>query len=1002
MKKINKQTFLFTQPTNFSLGLFAQLCLIVCLTASISFAQMYPQNNFTINQPNNTNNYMANSSTFKQEIARLEINVVRAGRPPLSITQVPRLEKDDILKVRLLDEAVNSMKPDQSNFDWTFLVAFINPGHNDQSGRMVSEEINFKKRGWYKEYSFAVPYDSQPIFFLYPKPQYRSKILNLIKKNQEDIKKIGEKTIEIADAYAKIGGFLNELQGVVNRNYYRSLYSNNSGGYNNYNGGIYGNNFGTNSRAADSLVTEQAIERIARSFNIQLPSCWGGNTYGGGGGGGGYYNNGVNNGGYNNNNAGGNYNNNNNNYGGYNQFGSGQGNDLMGRVQCVARSVKIEDFDISVGRMLQQGGIFAASQLAQKYPQIAFWINIAAAALDFIIKITNKAPLKIVPTVVTSNENTGIVNTGMANLGMANTFADAPIKISLFAETQPNDNGFVTAYPLVFHKWQPQADPNLINLPMPVLMDSCLHAGQNIIRTTDVVNDWMTDAFTKDFQLTIYSPNGFQKDFPLKKNVGFGGWDLTLTKEDLNVIPKINMQLAGKITGKRGFNRIQSPDFNVAITPINGWTVELNSQKSFTVGGKRVITLTNQNGNCRCLETVVYKPAFGGEFVFDSKRLMYSPDNKDVSFEVDTANFPSSVGQLELRQYGGDSINLNLNLYPAPPNVTNVKVAKGDTQATIIGERIEQVKAILVNGKRAIFKVEAGLEYMNSQIPASKNQPSTTIQPMNAVPTTSLSERTFVFENSAQWQDSNNVILELELDDQRIVKQPNMFAVSAARPVIATNEAKEVEAFAINRQITNLKSPIDVNNLPIFPIETAEIGVNIQNALTDFDFKIENLSIETRIENTQTNPLQASDIGFEVLDWRSIRLNIQLSDSAKKLLGGRRIQFRISDTKRGTSDWYSIKQTFVRMPQGLTVKCLNKQCELKGKGIGYIQQVSLDDGKTWFPSEPTGLVSKVAENGVEFAMIPSPLTGKKSLKIKLRDFPISEGLIMQSTPAISK
>lgn len=947
---------------------FLLFVFIINATGLDTCAQQMYQNNFMINQPNN--NYMANSTVFRQEIARMEINVVRAGKTPLSITQVPRLEKDDILKIRLLDEPVNSLKPDQSNFDWTFLVAFINPGRNDDSAQTVSEEINFRKKGWYKEHSLVVPFDSQPIFFLYPKPQYRSKILNLINKNQEDIKKVGEKTIEIADAYAKIGMFLNELQGVVNRNYYRSLYNNNYGMYGNYNGNINGNNFGYN----DSFLTEQAIERIARSFNIQLPSCWGGNQYYPGGynnypyNNNGYYNNGYNNNYYNNN------------------YYNGMGNDLMGRIQCIARTVRVEDFDISVSRMLQQGGVFAASQLAQKYPQIAFWINIAAAALDFIIKITNKAPLKIVPTVVSTNENQTANPSGQNGLA-------SPIKISLFAESQPNDNGFITAYPMVFHKWQANTDPDLINLPMPVLMDSCLHAGQNIIRTTDIVNDWMTDNFTKDFQLMIYSSNGFQKEFALKKNVGFGGWELNLTKEELNTIPKINMQLEAKITGKRGFNKIQSSNFNIQMTSVNNWSIEPNSQKSFTVGGKRVITLRNLNGNCRCLETLVYKPSFGGEFIFDTKKMVYSPDGKDVSFEIDTTSFLSGAGQLELRQYGGDSINLNLNLYPLLPNILNVKVAKGDTQATIIGERIEQVQAIRINGSRAVFKGEGGGNYMTNPPSTTTSSPLSNQANMYMSPTV-LQERTFVFEDTSQWQDSNNITLELELDDQRIIRHPTLFAVSSARPVILA-QAKEVEGFVINTQNNGIKLPNSFDNLPVFPIEAAKIGVNIQNALTDFDFKIENLRIEARIENTQINPFELSDVNFEVLDWKSIRLNIHLNEQTKKILGGRRIQFRLCDKQRGNSDWYSIKQTFVRMPQNLSLKCpldLTKQCELTGKGINYIQQVSADNGKTWFPQDPFGLVSKSTSEGLETASIPNFSGNKKLLKVKLRDFPKIENL----------
>lgn len=900
--------------------------------------QIYNQNNFAVNQPNN--NYFANSSVFKQEIARMEITVTKAGKEPLPITQVPRLEKDDVLKVRLLEEPVNSLKPDQSNFDWTFVVAFINPGRNSDSEKTVSEEINFRKKGWYKEHSFVVPYDSQPIFFLYPKPQYRAKILNLISKNQEVIQKIGEKTIEIADAYAKIGTFLNELQDVVNRNYYRGLYSNYN--YGNY-GGVYGNNtrnFGYN----DSFLAEQAIERIARSFNIQMPSCWTGNQFNPYG----NYNNNQYNNGYNNQ-----YNN-----GYYNNYGGGGNSDLVGRVQCLTKTVRVEDFDISVSKMLQQGGIFAAAQLAQKYPQIAFWINIAAAALDFIIKLTNRAPLKIIPTVVAANENQA--NTYLQN-APPQTKAPSNARISLFAENPPNDRGFVTAYPMVFHKWQAEADPNLINLPMPVLMDSCLHIGQNIIRTTDVVNDWMTDNFTKEFQLTITSTKGYKKEFPLRKNIGFGGWDLQLSKEDLSAIPKTNAPLEAVINGKRGFNRIQSAVFNIQLSSVGNWLVEPNSNKSFMVGGKRTITLQNQNGDCRCLEMIVYKPSNGQEIPFDAKKMAYAPDGKEVSFEIDATNLASGMGQLELRQYGGESVSLNLNLYPLPPSVTDVKVSKGDTQVKIIGERLEQIQAVRVNGKRATSKISGS--YLTDD-----------------------HEKTFVFENAGQWQDSNSFSLEIELSDQRIIKSPNLFGVSAARPVFVANEVKEIEGFIVNKSISSNK-----NNLPVFQMDSDKVGVNIQNALTDYDFKVENLTIETRIENTEANPFQENHIDFEVLDWRSMRLNITLTEQSKKMLGGRRIQFRIRDSKRGDSDWYSIKQTFVRMPQITVLKCSAKDCEVIGKGISYIQQISLDDGKTWYPNEPTGLVAKSIGFELEMAVVQN-VSGSKSIKIKLRDFPTSEGI----------
>ena len=55
------------------------------LTTSYSQVMNQPYY-FAGNQPNN--NYMANSTAFRQEIARMEINAVRLGRDPLPITDI--------------------------------------------------------------------------------------------------------------------------------------------------------------------------------------------------------------------------------------------------------------------------------------------------------------------------------------------------------------------------------------------------------------------------------------------------------------------------------------------------------------------------------------------------------------------------------------------------------------------------------------------------------------------------------------------------------------------------------------------------------------------------------------------------------------------------------------------------------------------------------------------------------------------------------------------------
>lgn len=934
--------------------------LIICGLGPNLFAQTIGNTNYLTQ--NYSQNYISKSSAFTQEIAKMEINVVRGGKAPISVTKVPLLEKGDVLKVRMLDEMVNGAKPDQSNWDWTFLVAYINPGRNNDRNEAVSNEIQFRKTGWYREYSFTVPYDSQPMFFLYPKPNYRDKILKLVSKKYDEVRKIGDKTIDIAGAYAQIGMFLNELQFVLNQ------YNYGYGGFrNNYYGG-YGNDTGFNYK----LFTEQSVERLARSFNINLPGCWQNgfgsyNSYGS-------YGN-YNSGGY-------------NSYGSNNSYGSGyyggMNNDLVGRLQCVAKNVRLEDFDYSVTRMLQQGGILAVQQLQQKYPQIAQWIGIAAVALDFIIRLTKKTPLKVVPTIISTSENHGGFYGGQ-NGYYANNFAPSSqsnatqadsTKISIYAENQPSTGSFVTAYPIVLHKWEAETNAEVISLRAPALMESCLHTGQNILRNTDLLGDWTIDPYSRDFKLVISAPNGFRKEFPLKKNLGMNGWEMNLTKEDINSFPKIQMALESEVVGRRGFNEIRSPKFNVPI-PIGGsWEITGDSKKNFAAGGRRVVTLRNELGNCRCLQTVVYKPSFGGEFVFDANgkenALLYSEDGKEVSFEIDTRYFEPGTGQLELRQAGGEATNLNINLHPEPATVTELRIARGDRSATIIGERLEQVKYVLINGKKAV--AEGGTLFQNSARIGNSY---------------AVTERTVVFEEMNAGQ-KYPITLELGLDEGRIVKVEKQFNFSPARPNVVANQAREVEGIAIE---TKTKRQAIFSTLPILPIDATSITVNLQNALTDHDFKAENISVETRIENTQVNSGDLPKANVEVLDWKTLKITFAIDPKIQQFIGGKRLQFRLRDKARGDSDWFTVNKTFVRTPMLKSLNCTAKdKCMLKGTGLEYISEISSDGGVTW--QQQTAMDIKQSADGMQEITVPA--ANINTIKFRLRDLPKTEGVTFRS------
>jgi len=856
-------------------------------------------------------------NAFQQEIARLEITVEREGQMPLPLTLVPRVRKGDLIRVRMLEETINGIKPDESFWDWTLVLAFVNPSRNKRNEESVSREVNFKRDGWYREHLFKAPFDSQPVFFLYPKSRYRKKIKKLIRKNFSQIKKIGEKTLEISDAYAHISMFLNELQLVINRDQYGF------GGFNQY-------SFGAGSRSNDSFFRNETVERIARSFNISLPSCW--------------------------------------NQGG---FSSGSSN-FINRAQCVAQNVRLEDFDISVGKMIQQGGLFAATRLIEKFPEIAYWINVAAAALDFILRATRRSPLRIVPTMATVRGGLGQGNFNNNNNYGNQTRRRLPPsqKISLYAQAPPTDVKFVTAFPVVLHKWQPEADPKVISLPTPRLMEPCLHTGQNILKNTDISYDWLRDPFARDFRLIMSSKNGFSKEFYLTKNMGMSGWELMLNPQDIQSFPKVKMKIETKIVATRGFSEIESKTFSMAIAGGGKWEVSGKTNTEFSVGGKRRVVVRNTMGSTRCLQSVTYRPSFGGQFTFaansSSNPLQFSKDGKEAWFDIDTTHFQAGQGNLEIRGYGSNQPqSFQITLHPRAPEITKLRVHKGDNKVFLEGVRIEQIKILMINGKPAL--------------PSQNQVPS---QQPNAV-------REFIFQDSNEKILTKDVSVEMELNGGRQYKYPKKFQVLPARPTIETGANKEIEAIIIGNGNKN-RVQFDLSKYPVAGIDTKQMTIVLKTSLTDYSFKTENILIETRIENGQINQNDLPIPSREVLDPSNLRIGFTLSDQHRQYLAGRRLQFRIKDRFRGESDWYTIKQTFVRVPKIESITCQKGQCKIIGTGLDYIGQFSTDGGTVFQPPvqvQPT-------PDGKSFMMLQG-VKDKKLLRIKLRDFPNMEGLVIR-------
>ena len=493
----------------------------------------------------------------------------------------------------------------------------------------------------------------------------------------------------------------------------------------------------------------------------------------------------------------------------------------------------------------------------------------------------------------------------------------------------------------------------------------------------------------------------------MRKNLGLGGWELNLSAQDAAQIPKVAMTLEAQITGMRGFGEVRSEKFKLPVAGTNKWEMVPATQQDFAVGGKRQIALRNSIGDCLCIQSVTYKPDFGGQFTFDRKggenSLQIAPDNLSVWFEVDTTKFQPGQGTLEVKAYGGEMVSIPIKLYPALPKVKSVRVARGDRQILLTGERLEQLRYVVAGGYRATVQPNT--------FPVDPDHPQ-------------LSTKLAIFDDARYRQTGNEVSLELGLEDERHFSYPQKFTILPSRPAITANEKMEVEGisdvFLVMQNNLPVKNKRNVrtagaaenssapggsiinqliaDHVPMFPIDTKQISLGVQSNLNDYEFKSENISIETRVEKSQMAADDYIKTDFEVLDSGAMRIKFFLSGDTRTNLGGRRIQFKIKDRERGDSDWYTIKQTFIRLPQITSVKCaaeMNGQCQMKGDGMDYVGQVSVDGGATWYAGEKGSLQAQPTANGKSMVMIPQ-LINKSLLRIKLRDFPNTNGLVVSN------
>ena len=207
--------------------------------------------------------------------------------------------------------------------------------------------------------------------------------------------------------------------------------------------------------------------------------------------------------------------------------------------------------------------------------------------------------------------------------------------------------------------------------------------GAPVVFSTDYAHD-----------LTLHIPDkpGHAIDLPATSDAARGGFII----DTHSVAPdKLEHEVIGTIRGSWGFDSFEGPAFHLQNAHPGNWTVATADESALIVG--RENTIHFKSDAAACVETVSLK----NEQVKPINATWSSPGGNDL--EVKVALKEESPGKITMlvKQYGGGkSDEIELHSYGEAAHLDALAINAGDSQATLIGTRLDQVAAVELNGIR--------------------------------------------------------------------------------------------------------------------------------------------------------------------------------------------------------------------------------------------------------------------------------------------------------------
>jgi hypothetical protein len=196
--------------------------------------------------------------------------------------------------------------------------------------------------------------------------------------------------------------------------------------------------------------------------------------------------------------------------------------------------------------------------------------------------------------------------------------------------------------------------------------------------------------YAHDLTLHITDKSGHAVDLPVTSDAARGGFAI-----DTHAIAADNLEheVIGTIRGNWGFDSFEGPAFRLQNAHPGNWTIASADESALIVG--RDNTLHLKSDAAACVDTVTFKNEQGKLIAATSS----SPTGNELEVKVPLKEESPGKITMVVKQYGAAKADeVELHSYAEAAHLDTFAINAGDSEALLVGTRLDQVAAVELNG----------------------------------------------------------------------------------------------------------------------------------------------------------------------------------------------------------------------------------------------------------------------------------------------------------------